>query len=293
VKEIDVSAPGIIVNGDHTPQTLYGSRGDDSISGAGGNDHIYTGMGDDFVFGGGGDDVIHADLGDDWYDGSTGNDTISFESIDSAPSAGAANTMGIIFDLQKTVHDFGYLGHDTFYGFENVFGSYGNDKIYGDGSDNRLVGVGGDDLLYGRGGADRLRGFDGKDILTGGTGADVLEGHIGKLDDDARDVFRYRSVSDSGLSTATRDTVVGRFNGGASGGDKIGLGLIDANPNAPGNQAFTFIGSGNLTAKAGEVRVSSYNGGYVVSVDTDADIFAEMQIFVDTPTALTAGDFVL
>ena len=65
------------------------------------------------------------------------------------------------------------------------------------------------------------------------------------------DVFEYRKATDS---TLTSMDVVTDF--APSEGDRIDLSAIDANELRQGNQAFTFIGKGDFSGKAGELRLS-------------------------------------
>lgn len=144
-----------------------GSRGDDRIEDAGGED-----------------------ASRDLIDGGGGRDTLSYEQF-----AGP-----IVADLG------GGSGQDGLAAIEVVTGTNAADTLIGDPGPNRLDGHGGDDRLIGGGGADqlhggdgedRLEGGDGPDVVVGGTGADVLD--LGGGDDTAAAADRfYRDEIDCG-----------------------------------------------------------------------------------------------
>ena len=91
----------------------------------------------------------------------------------------------------------GGLSIDAIYGFD------GHDLIFGGASNDHLFGGAGNDTLNGGAGNDVLNGGTGNDTLNGGTGADFLSGGPGA------DVFVYTNVGESGLTTATADTISG------------------------------------------------------------------------------------
>jgi hypothetical protein len=148
----------------------------------------------------------------------------------------------------------------------------GNLKLYGGHGGDTFIGGAGDDLLYPAFGADRM---------TGGEGADT---------------FQFRKVSDALVAAPDR---ILDFE---SGVDKIDLGFIDAEPMAPGNQAFRFVGgafSGNGTAgsgSAGELRFyqDGDSGTWYVEGDITGDGNADFQILVTMagPAQLVASDFI-
>lgn len=123
-----------------------------------------------------------------------------------------------------------------------IYGNDGANVLSGLGGDDRIFGGAGNDVLIGGAGDDRLAGQDGDDVLIGGAGADRLYGDAGA------DRFVFQNVTDSPVGA--RDTIVG-FS--AAQGDHIDLSQIDANMLLPGDQSFTFIGSGAFSA-AGQLR---------------------------------------
>lgn len=86
---------------------------------------------------------------------------------------------------------------------KTIFGTDNNDLTVGGAGRDYLYGNDGNDILSGGAGNDLLFGGAGSDILYGGTGADFLSGGTGA------DTFVYRNVGESGLTTATADTISG------------------------------------------------------------------------------------
>ena len=193
-------------------------------------------------------------------------------------------------------------GHDTLYGFDGndvMYGGAGNDVLYGHSGRDTLYGGIGDDVVYGGDWNDTMRGGKGADYLNGGRGDDVMKGGdgadrlLGSLGADVMnggagaDLFVYDNASADG----SRD-VIEQFS--RADGDKIDLSAIDANPNAAGNQAFTFVGSNAFSGAGGEVRMfMDADGNKVASGDVDGDKVADIQIaFVDPVQSVGAADFI-
>jgi Ca2+-binding RTX toxin-like protein len=153
----------------------------------------------------------------------------------------------------------GGSGTDTLSGFENLVGSSFNDTLTGSSGNNKIVG-----------GA-------GKDILTGNGGTDV---------------FDFDNVSESGITSATRDVIKDFL-----AGDKIDLASIDAIVTTAANDAFSFIGKNAFSATnaAGQLRFvyESASNSTIVYGSTDADVDAEFSIELAGNITLTAADFVL
>lgn len=191
----------------------------------------------------------------------------------------------------------GTLGNDTINGTSEqdvLDGSWGNDVLNGLGGNDRLIGGLGNDTLNGGDGNDTLLGGDGNDILNGGTGDDLLIGGRGTdtlTGGTGKDIFRFESKLDSPASSA-RDIITDFV----KGEDKIDLSAIDANTSlfAPGDQAFTFIGTGKFTG-AGQLRYSyQMIGGKeytVVEGNTDILNLADFSVALLGHHVLTANDF--
>jgi serralysin len=165
-------------------------------------------------------------------------------------------------------------------GNDSLFGNAGNDVLSGGGGNDRLNGGTGKDVLSGGSGKDTLIGGTGDDTLAGGSGNDILTGGSGN------DIFDYNSTSDSSLSS--RDLITDFRGNGNLPGDRIDLSTIDANSTVGGNQAFTFIGSGQFTAP-GQIR---YSGG-ILEGSTDGDRSAEFQVRLIGAPQVVSSDFIL
>ena len=202
------------------------------------------------IEGGDGDDNIYGREGDDLLDGGEGVDTANYWD---APAF-------VVVDLGSGQAALGG-GTDTLTGFENVGGSSFGDQLIGDGSVNEILGSGGVDTIVGQGGAD---------VLTGGADADI---------------FWYDAAADADDDFA----VIEEITDFVSRSDVINLSAIDTDAGAPGDQAFTFIGTDAFSATAvDEVRFSAG----VIYVDTDNDVGAEMAIALTGVASVTAADFV-
>ena len=102
------------------------------------------------------------------------------------------------------------------------------------------------------------------------------------------DTFVFTAVGDSVVGAgADRITDFAR-----SQGDKIDLSAIDANTAIAGNQAFTFIGSGLFTHRAGELRaVNTSPGVTTIAADVNGDGASDFHITLTGNFALVASDF--
>jgi Ca2+-binding RTX toxin-like protein len=284
-----------IINGTSGPDHEVGTIDGDTIYGFDGNDGLFAGAGNDFVYGNGGDDIIGNDYGNDLLNGGSGIDTVTFnyvnqQNMDLYPNA----EIGVVFDLAITTQqNLGAWGLDTIVGFENASGSLANDKLFGNAYANVINGDEGNDTVDGRSGKDWVSGGWGRDSVIGGRGADRLFGNGPNAGDDhARDHFRFRTITDSGVSYKTWDQITGYF-GGAADDDRINLSTIDADPTKVGNQAFKWVGSGPFTSQIGEVRVADAGNHVKVYLDADGDANTEMIILVRDVASLAKIDFVL
>ncbi|MBJ7410451.1 MAG: hypothetical protein JHD15_08820 [Phenylobacterium sp.] len=161
----------------------------------------------------------------------------------------------------------------------------GHDRIYGEDGNDRLNGNEGNDTLNGGAGRDTLSGGSGADLLIGGGGGDELTGGPGL------DVFQWNTVSAQGGSYV--DTMMD-FNHG----DRIDLSGIDANWNRDGNQAFHFIGRGQFSGQAGELRYSNLvidGVAYLTDIyaDVDGDRQPDFYLSINGGLSMYASDFIL
>jgi Ca2+-binding RTX toxin-like protein len=275
---------------------VVGLGGNDAIRTGAGNDHLeggegdntyYDGDGNDTVLGGSGIDYVYVDAGNDIYYGEGGGDWLYFDLI----HYGFKDTykdayQGVRVDLSLTsAQDLGAFGIDRFFGFENAAGTLGHDTIRGTNGVNSLRGSDGNDILYGRGGNDIVNGGDGADTLIGGLGSDILHTSVGAIDS-SRDLVRYESLKESGVTVATRD-VVYWFKPGQ---DKIDLSKLDANLGLKGNQAFKVVTG--LTKAFGEIKPVKSGADTLVQIDGDKDNAVDMTILVKD-VHLTKADFIL
>jgi Ca2+-binding RTX toxin-like protein len=204
-----------------------------------------------------GEDVLRGLGGGDGLRGSLGNDLLL---------GGAGNDMLI-----------GATGNDT------LLGQNGNDVLAGDDGIDTLRGGAGVDRVSGGTGADSLFGNTGNDLLIGGAGRDVLNGGTGA------DLF----VFGNGDASATRGQadVIEDFLRGQ--GDKISLSQIDANASTEADDKFSFIGDGDFSGTAGELRFETVDGSAFLQGDTNGDSVADFYIRVENVTEIRANELII
>lgn len=132
-----------------TIELIWGSDGDDTLTGDDHENSFVPGPGDDVV------------------DGGAGIDFVDYFSVDTPVTvdliAGSATAEG----------------SDTFAEIEGVYSGTGDDTLTGDTGPNILFGGAGDDTISGGEGDDLLWGEAGDDSLDGGVGTDALDGGAG------------------------------------------------------------------------------------------------------------------
>lgn len=156
------------VTGTSDVNTIYTFDGDDFISSLEGNDFIDAGGGVNEIYSGAGDDWVLLSSGENTVYGGDGSDWISF-----------SQDSGVNLDLEKAERQ--YFGDFSaiILDIENVDAGNVNDIIYGSALENHLNGRGGNDLLRGQDGNDHLSGGEGDDTLYGDSGSDTLTGGLG------------------------------------------------------------------------------------------------------------------
>jgi hypothetical protein len=289
----------VIQNGTITGAISLGA-GDDKFTGGANSETVIDDDGADIVSLGGGNDTYFGIVntgaeGTDVVKGGAGIDTYD-----------AHLAIACQINLDTVAHDFGAPGvglvaantaigaipgaaKDTITGFENANGSSDADIIYGTAAGNLINGGDGFDLLFGFGGNDTLDGGAGGDSLFGGKGKDQLSGGS------ESDLFRYRALSDSGVTAATRD-LIADFQ---QGSDIIDLFDIDANTtNAPGtNDAFNFVGTNiptGFSGNPGELHAFWIAIGQIIEGDVNGDKKPDFSIEISDLThaiTLTPGSF--
>ena len=122
---------------------------------------------------------------------------------------------------------------------------------------------------------------DSNNRITGGAGRDILYAGAGI---DTQMCIRDRST----MLTTRRDTI---FDFTSS--DKIDLRSIDSNTRVAGNQDFTFIGTGQFTNTAGEVRYQRLASDTMIYGDVDGNGVADFSIHLDDALTLSRTYFLL
>lgn len=236
--------------------------GNDTILGSNiSSDVIRGGSGADVIYGGSGNDILDGDYNDDRIYGGAGDDLLN---------GGKDNDKAYGSDGNDQI-----TGGD---GVDELRGEAGNDTVYGGYGIDTVNGGSGNDKLYGEADADTLLGGDGLDQLSGAGG---------------NDVFDYNAATESKPGLTLRDVILDFAGVGAALGDKIDLSGVDANTAVSGDQAFTFRGSGSITAPA-QVRVQASGADTLLQANTGGTTAPEMEILLKATSGIwQASDFVL
>jgi Ca2+-binding RTX toxin-like protein len=244
IENVHGSAYGDSLYGNISPNEIYGLDGQDFIDGRGGADLLDGGYGNDTLKGAGSADTLNGGEGTDtaWYVDSPGAVTVSLFGDFAWGGYAEGDSLNSIENVNGSEFGDALFGDD---GINYLDGYGGADSLKGYGGADHLFGGGGQDYLVGMDGDDQLVGDDGNDMLNGGRGTDHLVGWSGT------DTFLFSSVEDLGLTRATADFILD-VNPGE--GDRMDLTGIDANVYAPGDQAFTFIGTAPFSGTPGEIR---------------------------------------
>lgn len=257
------------LTGNGLGNTITGGEFDDVLSGAGGNDVLVGGNGHDDLDGGIGADRMEGGYGDDYYLVDNAGDVVveangEWGGIDAVVTALASYTLG------ESVEALIGIGTTA-------------QTLTGNGLANTIIGGTGNDTINGWGGDDLIFGDAGNDVIIGGAGGDILGGEGGA----------DRFVFDDGHLSNDPNYIEIILDYNRAEGDRIDLSAIDARSNAAGDQAFTFIGTGNFTGVAGQMAYVAVEGGVVVGMDVNGDGSADMLLYLDGLTSLQASDFVL
>jgi Ca2+-binding RTX toxin-like protein len=120
-------------------QVLWGTDGNDNLSGGWGNDHIAGGNGNDTLSGGYGNDTLYGGRGTDVLYGGAGSDSLD--------------------------------GGDD---WDWIYSGDGNDGLSGGEGNDILYGEGGDDVINGGEHRDLIVGGTGRDLMFGGADSDLF-----------------------------------------------------------------------------------------------------------------------
>jgi Ca2+-binding RTX toxin-like protein len=248
-------------------ENVVGSSYNDSLTGDAVANHLDGAQGNDALTGGDGDDVLQGDSGNDLIWGNNGNDTLSGGRGADTLTGGlgadtadySASSIGVNVNLITGIGSGGDASGDRLSSIENVTGSAFSDQLTGSSGDNHLSGGAGNDILIGGDGNDTLTGGDGSDSFVFNSVADSAPGHVDQIID---------------FSSAQ--------------GDKINVAGIDANTQAPGDEAFAYIFASAFTNVAGQLRYADH----MLEGDVNGDGTADFQVHVNV-VGFARGDFVL
>lgn len=262
---------------------IQGGGGIDSLQGHDGHDTLNGMGGDDELFGGIGHDTLNGGSGVDYLEGNEGNDAYVVDNVGDVVVEASGEGVDIVYTFLSTytlaaeVENLQWNGSGSFTGTGNAL----DNIIYGAGDDDTLSGGDGNDELRASAGNDTLIGGNGDDRLIGSSGADI---HTGGADDDTFVIGYF----DSGTGLDAD-----RITDFQSGSDLVDVSAWDADFNAPGNQAFTFIGSAAFTGTAGELRIYFDGLDTLAQGDITGDGVADFEIRFDGVVSLAGSDFIL
>ena len=149
------------ISGSNAVNTIFTFDGDDVINALDGNDYIDAGPGANEIFGGSGNDHVWLEAGSNNVDGGEGTDWLLF-----------ADDHSISLDLSLTTDQNQGEFSAKISNMENIDASELADFLSGSEKANWFLGRAGNDIINGRSGDDRLNGGSGDDSLTGGPGSD-------------------------------------------------------------------------------------------------------------------------
>jgi Ca2+-binding RTX toxin-like protein len=253
----------LVLTGNALGNLMYGTDGNDTISGLAGNDKLVGDQGNDIYDGGDGNDVIEDETGNDTMNGGAGNDRLGIENDNNNNAGDDYLNGGAGDDIM-----IGGAGSDSYWvdsagdviresgdaaDFNRVFttinytmgagldylameGAEGLSAI-GNDLDNTIYGNDGNNLLDGGDGSDRVFGDLGNDTFTGGNGNDFYE-------DEAGDDSLAGGEGDDRLDAGVGNDVLIGDNGndtllGSVGDDKIDGGAgADSLDGGAGNDTY-------------------------------------------------------
>ncbi|SFF97584.1 Hemolysin-type calcium-binding repeat-containing protein, partial [Roseobacter denitrificans OCh 114] len=261
-----------IISGNGSDE-LFGTAGENEMTGGGGNDRILGFDGDDDLFGGLGNDILNGGNGNDDLEGGDGNDIMYGGAGNDEMEGGDGDDLLIGNDGNDRME--GGLGNDMFRGgtgVDIIDGDEGDDEAFGGDGNDILRGGDGNDLMDGSAGDDSIQGGEGDDILVGQIGSDILQGDNGA--DELRggggnDVLNGGTGNDTLFGGANEDTLFGGtgddfLQGNQQDDDLFGQ---SGNDRLFGGDGFDFLDGG-----IGDDRLEGNNGRDTLVGGTGADI---------------------
>jgi Ca2+-binding RTX toxin-like protein len=156
---------------------VFGGRGDDTLSGDDSRDFLFGGPGKDTLQGGGGPDSAWAGRGADTLEGGAGNDALHAAADDGQVDVVDCGPG----DFDRAVIRAGDVAIDC----ERVRSlppgepAPRGERIFGTPGDDTLTGTDGRDFIFGKAGNDTIDGLPGSDFLFGNAGDDSVVGGDG------------------------------------------------------------------------------------------------------------------
>lgn len=225
-----------LVNGNNSPNKIFGGGGNDKIHGWGGDDTLYGGAGIDQLMGGDGNDNLYSDGDGGVYMGGNGDDHlysslgIGLETMDGESGSDFIDLSGYSGNYEFNMNTgLTNIAGEKFANFELVEMGKGNDTVTGNNADNWIYGGDGNDKITGGDGNDTLYGEEGFDTISGGNGNDfIVPGSAGgSYKGDAGDDVIFSSLT----SPETMDGGTGidtiHFYGDANYGFNLATGLTN------------------------------------------------------------------
>jgi Ca2+-binding RTX toxin-like protein len=231
---------------------------------------IFAGAGDDQAFGGEHADVIYGDAGADRLFGDGGADMIVAGAGDDTVFGGAGDDL-IVAEIGD--------GNDVYFGDDSDGGTGGDTLDVSAATVAVTVNLGtgpnskgsvsssqtGNDTIWS---IENVNTGSGNDTIIASNSSNVMNGGAGN------DTFKFQSVT-----AADGDTIL--F---FEPGDRVDLSGIDANIGAGGDQAFTLVNNGQLTA-AGQLAVTyetRADGEFtILQGNIDGDTAADFKIQIE------------
>jgi Ca2+-binding RTX toxin-like protein len=249
---------------------IVAGEGADLVRGGEGRDVIFAGAGDDQAFGGEHADVIYGDAGADRLFGDGGADMIVAGAGDDTVFGGAGDDL-IVAEIGD--------GNDVYFGDDSDGGTGGDTLDVSAATVAVTVNLGtgpnskgnvsssqtGNDTIWS---IENVNTGSGNDTIIASNSSNVMNGGAGN------DTFKFQSVT-----AADGDTIL--F---FEPGDRVDLSGIDANIGAGGDQAFTLVNNGQLTA-AGQLAVTyetRADGEFtILQGNIDGDTAADFKIQIE------------